>query len=144
MLYKDFLKKIKDCPFCGVSNEIILDGELSYLTYALAPYHKHHLLVLPKRHAESINDLTDEEVEEIEKFQEKGLEILRKLNYKSISILVREGDLNVNKSVKHTHFHVIPEIRIGDLDHYGMERRILEPEEVAQTISEISAVVRNS
>ncbi len=141
MLYKDFLKKISNCPFCDISDEIIIDGKLSYLTYALAPYHRHHLLVLPKRHTESIKELTAEEIDEIEELQEKGLEILKKLNYESISILVREGDLNVNKSVKHTHFHVIPEIRVGDLDHYGAERRILEPEEIAKTISEISAVI---
>ncbi|MBI5306136.1 HIT domain-containing protein [Candidatus Wolfebacteria bacterium] len=141
MLYKDFLNKINSCPFCDNSNRIIINGELSYLTYALAPYHKHHLLVLPKRHIKSIDELIDEEADEIEKLQKKGLEILKKLNYKSISILVREGELNINKSIKHTHFHIIPEIRIGDLDHYGMERRILKPEEITNTVSEILSVI---
>ncbi len=143
MLYKEFLNTLNDCPFCGTNNRIIVDGSHAYLTYAIAPYHKHHLLVLPKRHVESIDDLTEAELEDIDRLQDEGLRILQRLNYDSVSFLVREGPLNVNKSVRHTHYHIIPEILIGDVDHYGQERRILEENEVDEIMSEIRAVLKN-
>ncbi len=141
MLYKEFLDTLDECPFCSGSNRVIVDGTHAYLTYALAPYHKHHLLVLPKRHVESVEELTDAEREEIEKLQGDGLRILQKLNYESISLLVREGPVNVNKSIRHTHYHVIPKIQIGDLDHYGQKRRILEENEITDVMREIQSVL---
>ncbi len=141
MLYKEFLDTLDGCPFCFGSNRVIVDGTHAYLTYALAPYHKHHLLVLPKRHVESVGDLTDVEREEIEKLQGDGLRILQKLNYESISLLVREGPVNVNKSIRHTHYHVIPKIQVGDLDHYGQKRRILDESEIVDVMREIQAVL---
>lgn len=141
MLYKEFLNTLDGCPFCPGKDRTIIDGAYAYLTYALAPYHKHHLLVLPKRHVESIEDLTETELEDIDRLQEEGLRILRNLNYKSISLLVREGPLNVNKSIRHTHYHVIPEIQIGDMDHYGQERRVLEENEIAGVVAEIRAAL---
>ena len=140
MLYKEFLSTLDECPFCVGENRTIIDSTHAFLTYALAPYHKHHLLVLPKRHVESIKDLTELELEDIGRLQEEGLRILRSLNYDSISLLVREGQLNVNKSIRHTHYHLIPEIRIGDVDHGGQERRILEESEIEDVIREIRSV----
>lgn len=137
MLYKDFLSDLDGCPFCQGKNQIILDGEYSYLTYALAPYHKHHLIIVPKRHVESVEDLTKEELKEIEEFQKKGVSVLKKLGYTSVTMLVREGN-GENKSIDHVHYHVVPAIMIGDLDHYGQERRILSPEEVEETLGDIS------
>lgn len=141
MLYKEFLSTLDGCPFCSGENRVLVDGAHAYLTYALAPYHKHHMLVLPKRHVESVGDLTDAERQEIEKLQGDGLRILQKLNYESVSLLVREGPVNVNKSIRHTHYHVIPKIQIGDLDHYGQKRRILEEGEIAEVMREIQAVL---
>jgi len=68
---------------------------------------------------------------------------LRKLNYESITFLVREGPLNVSKSIPHTHFHIIPQILIGDVDHLGQERRVLEADEIENVVREIRAVIRN-
>ena len=137
MLYKDFLKSLTGCPFCGGENRIISDTESAYLTYALAPYHKHHLLILPKRHTESIQDITEQEDKDIEQLQRLGMSLLKKLGYESITFLVREGGLNEIKSVAHIHYHLIPKIQIGDLDHYGQERRILSDEEIQGTVHDI-------
>ena len=144
MLYKEFLHTLDECPFCSDKNRILMDGTHAYLTYALAPYHKHHLLVLPKRHVESVKDLNEAEREEIDRLQKEGLRILRCLNYESISLLVREGPVNVNKSIRHTHYHVIPKIQIGDLDHYGQERRILEKNEIEEMADEIETIIKGT
>ena len=143
MKYSDYLKTVTECPLCSGPkrvNEVILQSDKSFLTYALSPYHKHHLLVVPNRHVESLSELDESEMEDIDALQEKALEILKKLSYTNISLLVREGNVE-NKSVSHTHFHIIPNIRIGDLDHYGKERRVLTETEVTQTLSDIQAVL---
>ena len=61
MLYKKYLETMplkddpNDCPFCHTRpKRIFKKNKNSYLTYSLAPYHKHHLLVIPKRHVTSL------------------------------------------------------------------------------------------
>jgi len=133
--YAEFLKSITGCPFCEKKNRIIIESNESFVTYALWPYHKHHLLIIPKRHVESLSELTENEKKSIDLMQEKALEILKKLGYISITHLVREG--KDNKAISHVHFHTIPNIRIGDLDHYGQERKILSESDIDKTIKDI-------
>jgi diadenosine tetraphosphate (Ap4A) HIT family hydrolase len=139
MYYSDFLKSLTGCPFCDGVNKVILQSGKSFLTYALAPYHKHHLLVIPNRHVESLSDLDSLERGDIAYLQNKALEILRNLGYTSISLLVREGNVE-NKSINHTHFHIIPNIRIGDLDHKGEERKVLSDDEIKLILEDVGTV----
>jgi histidine triad (HIT) family protein len=133
--YEEFLKAITVCPFCENNNRRIFESKECFLTFALWPYHQHHLLVIPKRHIESLSELTETEKEDIDSMQEKALEILKKLGYSSITHLVREG--KDNKAINHVHFHTIPNIRIGDLDHYGQERKELSENDIQKTIEDI-------
>ncbi len=66
----------------------------------------------------------------------KALEILKKIGYTSITHLVREG--MDNKAINHVHFHTIPNIRIGDLDHYGQERKMLSNLDIENTIEDMN------
>jgi diadenosine tetraphosphate (Ap4A) HIT family hydrolase len=133
--YADFISELTVCPFCvTVHNEVLAERTHAFLTYALAPYHRHHLLVIPKRHLESLEAISKEEAEDIDALERVGLSALKSLGYESVSLLVREGLVNDMKSVAHVHFHIIPDIRIGDVDHYGQERRILSKEEIEETV----------
>lgn len=139
MKYSDFLKTEKErrCPFCAEdAKEKILENKTAYLTFALAPYHPDHLLVVPKRHVEHILDITPAEMADVDELQDKGWALLQKLGYKSVSFIVREGD-HSGRTVTHIHFHVIPEVRLGDLDHNGEERKILEPVEISELVSRL-------
>lgn len=141
MLYKDFLQNLDKCPFCDNGNgRHILKTDTAYLTYALAPYHKHHLLVVPFRHEEIILGLSEKEILDMDFLQEEALKIFKKLGYKNMSVLEREGD-NTSKSIPHLHNHVIPEVRIGDLDHNGNERAVMSDSEIEDVLREISAVL---
>ena len=139
MLYQDFLKELHTCPFCAEEEIKFAESEHAYLTYALAPYHPHHLLVIPKQHVLHYLDLSKDEEYEISMLIRSGVEALKRLGYQNITVLVREG-VAVGKSIAHLHYHVIPNIRIGDIDHGGRERIILTPEEIASTVSEITRV----
>lgn len=141
MLYKEYLRKMSDCPFCNAKSRIIISKPSAYLTYAKAPYHKDHLLVIPIRHVESFLDLKKEENEDISKLIKSGTKILRKLKYNNFTILVREGDKS-NKSIKHLHYHLIPNNRIGDLDHLGKPRKILSKDSISRLMTKIKLLVK--
>jgi diadenosine tetraphosphate (Ap4A) HIT family hydrolase len=139
MKYTDFLKERKGCPFCDGKDKKIAENKNAFLTYALAPYHKHHLLVVPKKHTDKILDVSDEEIRDILLMLKTGFEILKKLGYDNVTALVREGN-ETGKSVPHLHYHIVPNNRIGDLDHEGNERKVLSAEEIEQTLSDIKKV----
>lgn len=137
ILYKDFQKKIKKCPFCfSENNRSVIQYESAFLTYALAPYHQHHLLVIPYRHVETFMHLNAEESEEIDGLLRYGVRLLHAHGYKNCSILVRDG-MGSGKSIRHLHYHIIPNIQIGDMDHYGQERKIMTQKEILQVMRDL-------
>ncbi len=136
MKYDDFLKTMTGCPFCVAhGREVIFENEHAYLTYALAPYHKDHLLVVPKRHIDNLLDLHHVEIEDIEKLERKGIMILRQLGYKNIALLAREG--MVGKSVPHIHYHLIPDTNVGDTEHVGINRDMLDEDQILGVVQRI-------
>ncbi len=140
MLYKELLEQKRECPFCSAKDRIIKETPMAYLTYALAPYTKHHLLIIPKRHLESLHDITRNEMDDILDLQHFGMGLLQTLGHRNATALVREGE-KTGRSVNHLHFHIIPEIRIGDLDHNGNERRIMDKAEVESVFAELKVAV---
>lgn len=143
MKYTEYLKsQPKDfCPFCkDEKDRIFLDNEHALLTYAKAPYHKHHLLVVPKEHKQSFLELTGNETDSIWSLIRQGAAVLLELGYESYTVIVREGK-NGAKSVEHLHYHLIPENHIGDLDHDGNTRDIMTAEEEKEVIEEIDKAI---
>ena len=142
MLYTDYLKKIKkdgiSCPFCSdVTIRIIEKNEYAFLTYAIAPYHKHHLLVIPFRHTKSFLNLTKQEVHCIDELLKKAITLLHKLGYKNCSILMRDNDTK-NKSIDHLHYNIVPNVQLGDLDHDSNARKIMTDNEIKLLLKNIN------
>jgi diadenosine tetraphosphate (Ap4A) HIT family hydrolase len=142
MLYDNYLKKLKICPFCESKDRVLLENKYAYLTYAKAPYHKHHLLVTPKRHVESLFDISKNEQKDIDELLKTGTKILKKLKYNNFTILVREGD-NSNKSIKHLHYHLIPSDPIGDLNWAGKPRSILSENDTTALLSKLLLIIKS-
>jgi diadenosine tetraphosphate (Ap4A) HIT family hydrolase len=142
MLYKEYQKNLTQCPFCkeGASQEKIISQEHAYLTYSLAPYTPDHLLIIPTRHASSIFDLTEGEKIAIENLIERASRLMKKLGHENFTILVREGH-NGAKSIEHLHYHIVPDIRIGDLDHAGKEREIMEKDQIEKVLARINSAL---
>ncbi len=140
MLYIDYIKKIKKCPFCDEGTRRVLDeNEYSYITYALAPYHKYHLLVVPKRHVENIKDLKWLEQISMTALLSKGIKGLDKLGHNDCSILVRDG-IAPHKSLKHLHYHIIPGGIIEDISEGIQVRKLLTKKEENKLIDELNNV----
>ena len=136
MIYSEYLKHITGCPFCNKKERYIEELETAFLTYAIAPYSKHHLLVIPKRHTESFLELKLEETEDIEALLHMGAKLLEKAGYGDYSILVRSGK-EIGRSVKHLHYHLIPKIEIGSKTLNGEARVVLEENEIEEMLEEM-------
>ncbi|MEI8096770.1 MAG: HIT family protein [Candidatus Moraniibacteriota bacterium] len=144
MLYAEYQLQalIDECHFCNPKDRKFIENETAFLTYAIAPYHKHHLLVIPKEHKQSFMELSREEANQIWDIIHKGAAILLELGYKDYTVIVREGK-NDAKSMEHLHYHIIPENHIGDLDHQGKPRTVMTEEEMKETFDDIKKSMEN-
>lgn len=130
MNYNELLKMDRPCPFCEFGrNKIIKKNGEAILTYSLAPYCEHHLLVTPKRHIESFEELTSEEKIDIDEMLLQGIKFLKTLGHEGYSILLRNGK-KTGKTIEHLHYHIIPSIEVGSLDGNHIDRKIMTDEEI--------------
>lgn len=137
MIYKEFIKTNRECPFCEPNrlDKVIKKNEYAFMTYAIAPYHKHHLLVLPYRHIAIFDDLKNEETVAIDKLLKLGVKMFRALGYNDYTILVRNGD-KTSKTVDHLHYHIVPNVKIGDLEHDNANRNVMSKEEITEILKD--------
>lgn len=130
MNYKELLETDKKCPFCESGrNKTIKKIRKAKLTYSIAPYCQHHLLVTSERHIESFEQLTNEEKIDIDEMLLQGIRFLKTLGHDSYSILLRNGD-KTGKTIEHLHYHIIPSIEVGSLDGNHIDRKIMTDEEI--------------
>lgn len=140
MIYSEFLATLTDCPFCATSHRIITENEYAFLTYAIAPYRPDHLLVIPKQHIEHVLELSPEVTNDLDALQRAGLRILNKLGHENVTLLVREG-MGAGKSIPHLHYHLVPDILLGDTEHNGKERSVLASDEIDSLVSRLMSAL---
>jgi len=142
MKYSVYLKTLTKCPFCeGIEPRILVENDGAILTYAQAPYHKYHLLIVPKRHIENIKDLTWDENVCIMALIVSGIKVLDKIGHDDCTILARDGQA-LGKSVKHhLHYHIVPGGEITDVSVEPKMRKLLsdsEEESLKKELNEVS------
>jgi diadenosine tetraphosphate (Ap4A) HIT family hydrolase len=142
MKYTEYIDTLPmgTCPFCASDDRRLIENGTAYVTYALAPYHKHHLLIIPKEHKKSFLHLSPEEHIDIQDLTQKSSRLLRYLGYEDFTLMVREGMGN-GKSVEHLHYHFIPNVRLGDLDHANGVRNVMSDEEVQTLVAELKNAI---
>lgn len=130
MRYSTFLKKLKVCPFCKITtNRILAENEKAILTFSQAPYHKHHLLVIPKRHSNSIVNLGWDENVCIMALVVSATKLLKKLGHDDCVILEKDGNATGKSIPNHLHYHVIPGAKVKDVSVRDKYRVMLTEEE---------------
>ena len=141
MKYNSFLKTMTKCPFCyDFKDRILVENDLAFLTYAQAPYHKYHLLVIPRRHVLNIKDLTWDENVCIMALIVAGIKTLDKLGHNDCTIVCRDGQA-LGKSIEHLHYNIIPGGQIEDISVDLKERKLLSHDEEISLKRELKTIL---
>lgn len=100
-----------DCIFCKiVKGEIpsytIYEDEIVKVFLDVNPMSPGHMLIIPKKHFENLDDIDIETLTYINKIAKKMHILLKeKLNIDGMSIMQNNGDV---QEVKHYHMHIKP------------------------------------
>jgi ATP adenylyltransferase len=109
---------MKPCLFCNIDkSRIVSESDLCYAIADGFPVTKGHTLVIPRRHAETYFDLTDDEVMACNDM----LRALRKSilaldpSVKAFNVGMNAGE-EAGQTIFHCHIHLIPR-RAGDVEN---------------------------
>lgn len=103
------------CIFCRIIKGDIpsfklVETSLSYAFLDIQPLSKGHALVIPKFHAEKLNDVPDENLADILPIAKK---IATAVGVPDYNVLQNNGKL-AHQEVGHVHFHIIPKPEASD------------------------------
>lgn len=110
---------IKESTYCSFCDRKIIDYQKYFEDedviglYSHRPLLKGHCLILPKRHIERFENLTEKELLKINQLINKTHSAVQKIiDVKSYMILQKNGK-EVGQTVPHLHFHYIPNKKNG-------------------------------
>jgi len=113
-----------DCIFCKDLPKV-LENDLTYALFDIKPVSQGHLLVIPKRHFESIFQCTHEEIVAVYDLLHKGKELLSlKFHPDAFNIVVNAGAV-AGQVVMHAHVHLIPRYKGKKLDHPNLDDHVI-------------------
>jgi diadenosine tetraphosphate (Ap4A) HIT family hydrolase len=108
-----FLKRSslgQNCVFCNLvvlNNQKFYEDDLVFALYTHKPILPSHCLIVPKRHVERFEMLTDAEITQIGNVIKKVNQAVMKVFGTSSYLLLQKNGLEVGQSVPHIHFHYI-------------------------------------
>jgi ATP adenylyltransferase len=103
------------CLFCNMDwGRVILESDLAYVIYDGFPVTEYHCLIIPKRHAETYFDLTEDERNACHRLlvEMKGRVQDQDASVDGFNIGMNSGE-SAGQTVFHCHTHLIPR-RTGD------------------------------
>lgn len=98
-----------DCIFCKIINgdfdtKFVFENEIAVVFNDINPKANTHLLVVPKEHVESLNELDNEEL--LGKLMMTVKDVTKKLGIKSYKTLINTGK-EAGQEVFHLHIHIL-------------------------------------
>lgn len=103
-----------NCPFCDRS-DYVMENDLAYTIYDMYPASEGHMLIVPKRHVESLFETRKEEKRALLELLEKARDFLiAKHRPDGFNIGINEGRA-AGQTIGHLHVHCIPRYR-GDVE----------------------------
>ena len=108
---KAFQSTKEQCPFCSSKiKELqeVLSMEKTFTFYCLTPAVKGNLLIMPKRHVTRFEELSHEEMIEIQSSMKIIAKAFKDLWLMNDYIILQKNGLLAGQSEAHVHFHVIP------------------------------------
>lgn len=105
------------CAFCDekvLKKQTFYDDGVVLALYTHRPIFPGHSLIIPKRHVERFENLTDEEILHIGQVIKKVNQAATKVFKTSSYLLLQKNGQEVGQSVPHVHFHYIPRVAGDD------------------------------
>lgn len=99
------------CPFCDravIERQAFYEDDLVLALYDHKPIFPGHSLIIPKRHVERFEQLTEEEITQIGRAIKKTNSLISKVFDTSAYLIAEKNGREVGQSVPHIHFHYIP------------------------------------
>lgn len=101
-----------DCIFCKIASKdipskTVYEDDEIIVFHDLEPQAPVHVLIIPKKHIASMDDLADEDGELIAHLMLKVKEIAKELNLEKGYRLVNNCGEDGMQTVKHLHFHLL-------------------------------------
>ena len=111
------MPKNKDCIFCNIKKEqLIYENKTWKAIYDGYPVSRGHILVIPKRHINSIIELKELEKDQLHETIKIIYSILKEIYHPDgINIGINEGAA-AGQTIPHLHIHIIPRYN-GDMEN---------------------------
>ena len=103
------------CIFCTatINNQVFYDDGLVRCLFSYKPVYPGHSLIIPKRHVERFEDLTQQEITGMMAIIKKVHAAHQRLYGACSYFLLQKNGREVGQTVPHVHFHYIPR-RLGN------------------------------
>lgn len=103
---------MSDCIFCMIANKdipskVVYEDDRIIVFHDLEPQAPVHVLMIPKKHISSLDDLQPEDAELIGYLMVKVKEVARELGLENGYRLVNNCGEDGMQTVQHVHFHLL-------------------------------------
>jgi len=121
---------MKICPFCNKAEEFyFLESTHFAAIYNISPILPGHSMIIPKKHRESLFELSEDELSEFMMMGRNTAQFLAKVfDTDAFDWAIQEKEA-AGQSVPHLHMHIVPR-KIGDLKDPGAWYQALEKKNV--------------
>lgn len=109
-----------DCLFCKIAakqipSSKVYEDEYVYAFKDIHPVAPVHIIVIPKHHIESANEINDRNSKEVQRVFEAIPKIAKiaMVDKKGFRVITNAGE-NAGQTVKHLHFHLIGGKKLGE------------------------------
>ena len=133
-------RRASGCVFCWLAKGDMDKGKILHKTSEILvvmnifPYNTGHLQVLPLRHVETFEELTEKEIASLFVMVRRCVRLLRKvLNPDGFNIGVNIGGDVAGASIAHLHVHIVPRFR-GDS---GFMESVADTKVLPQTLDQV-------
>jgi len=147
-----------DCPFCSplIEDHVFMETTEMLAVYNISPILPGHSMVIPRRHVESVNDLSENELDQLFRFARiVTKQLITFFKAEGFNWSLQESEA-AGQSISHVHLHIIPR-RPGDLEQPGdwyswlqeskkelidnPLRRKLSKKEISEIVSSLKAFI---
>jgi len=110
------MKKPKECILCEAAgqdsnavNHILYRGSQNFVIMNRYPYNPGHLMIVPYRHLDNLEELTDEELHEHFDIVSRSVKVLRQaFNPAGFNVGINIGNVAGAGIEDHIHTHIVP------------------------------------